>query len=141
MAFNFYTPDAIKALALHFGSYEKAAKHLGVSKASLINAGNADITGKTYELSTKVQARIFAFMQRIGAKRKKDIQLWHKLLEHTGTLAVKRAFMNAKPAERQWAQQLYAQRKFQQLKAKNFWGKVMSKFYDKYKWQRGKFKR
>ncbi len=137
-----YSPDEIKAIVLHYGSYEKASKKLHIGKASLVDAGNADIKGKVYRLSDKNYEKISKHLKRLGSEAKKDIKGYEKILESTGDHPnQKRAFMNAKHKDREWVMRLRGQKKYRALKEKNFWGMVMSKFYDKYGWQRGQFKR
>lgn len=134
-----YSPDEIKALALHYGSYDKAAKKIGIGKASLVDAANADIKGKAYRLSDKNYDKISRHIRRLGDKNKKDLKQWNKLLDSISDHPnVKRAFMNAKQSERVSA--LRTRNRYRKLKAKVYWTKVMSKFYDKYNWKKGTFR-
>lgn len=137
-----YSPDEIKAIVLHYGSYEKAAKKLRIGKASLVDAANADIKGKAYRLTEKNYDKINQHLRRLSKANKKDLKDWEKLLKTTnGHIGVKRAFMNAKHSDRLKTKQLRGKRGYQRLKEKIFWTKIMSKFYDKYKWKQGQFRR
>ena len=140
MAFNFYTPDAIKAIALFFGSYNKASKHLHIGKASLVDAANADLKGTSYHLSLANQNKIFKWQNRLSPKNKKELHKWYKALEFNSEHpAAKRAFMNARAEDRLWGRDNII--KYSKvLASKNLWGKIASKFYDKYNWQKGKWK-
>jgi hypothetical protein len=137
-----YSPDEIKALALHYGSYEKASKKLGIGKASLVDAGNADIKGKAYRLSEKNYSKIHRHISRLGDKSKQDLKKWEKVLDSISDHPnVKRAFMNTKQSDREWVKELQNKAQYRKLKANIFWTKVMSKFYDKYGWKKGAWKR
>lgn len=137
-----YSPDEIKSIVLHYGSYEKAAKKLRIGKASLVDAANADIKGKAYRLSEKNYDKINRHLKRLSPSNKKEIQKWEKLLgTMNGHIGVKKAFMNAKQTDRLKTKELRGKRGYQRLKEKIFWTKVMAKFYDKYGWKRGTFKR
>jgi len=135
-----YSSDEIKAIVLHYGSYEKAAKKLRIGKASIVDAANADIKGKAYRLSEKNYDKIYRHIKRLSPANKKDIKSWEKILEATqGHIAVKRAFMNAKHSERLWAQKQFTKYS-RRMKAQILWHKIMEKFYDKYQWKRGRWR-
>lgn len=137
-----YSPDEIKALVLHYGSYEKARKKLGIGKASLVDAANADIKGKIYRLSDANYEKIYKHWKRLGSKSRAQIKNYERLLDSmNGHIGVKRAFMNAKQFEREWVNNLYKKQSYQRLRAKVFWSKVMGKFYDKYNWKKGRWSR
>lgn len=136
-----YSPDEIKALALHYGSYEKASKILKIGKASLVDAANADIKGKAYRLSDKNYDKISRHIRRLSDANKKELKQWEKVLEKTADhLPAKKAFMNAKHSDRIWARQ-QTKKYGRKLKQKILFSKIMSKFYDKYGWKKGQFSR
>jgi hypothetical protein len=137
-----YSPDELKAIVLHYGSYEIAAKKLGIGKASLVDAANADIKGRAYKLTDKNYDKVNRHLKRLSDKNRKDIRAYEKLLDTISDHPnVKRAFMNAKQRDREWTKNLHTQPKYKRLKEKIFWEKIMSKFYDKYQWKRGHWKR
>lgn len=135
-----YSPDEIKSLVLHYGSYEKAAKKLKIGKASLVDAANADIKGKAYTLSDANYKKIFQHINRLKPSTKRELKEWEKVLAKTADhLPAKKAFMNAKQSDREWARK-QIKKYGKQLKDKILFSKIMSKFYDKYGWQRGRFR-
>lgn len=134
-----YSPDEIKSLVLHYGSYEKAAKKLRIGKASLVDAANADIKGKAYRLSDKNYDKINRHIKRLSDANKKDLKEWEKVLSlNADHIKAKKAFMNAKQSEREWAKKQIKKYK-SKLKSSVLMSKIMSKFYDKYGWKKGKF--
>lgn len=137
-----YSPDEIKSIVLHYGSYEKAAKKLRIGKASIIDAANADIKGKAYRLSDANYDKIYRHLKRLSPSNRKEIKQWEKLLEKISDHPnVKRAFMNAKQSDRAWAKNLSTRKAYARMKESIFWTKVMSKFYDKYGWKKGQWRR
>lgn len=135
-----YSPDEIKALGLMYGSYRAAAKKTGVPVVSLTDAANADIKGKVYRLSDKNYDKIFSHVRRLGAAKKGELKIWERLLDSTSDHPnVKRAFMSRQAhPDRGYVFDQY--RKYgRRLDDKAFWSKIMSKLYDKYHWQKGKF--
>lgn len=135
-----YSPDEIKALALHYGSYRAAAKKTGVPVASLTDAANADIKGQAYRLSDKNYDKINRHLKRLGQPAKNSLKQYNRLLESISDHPnVKRAFMNAKQSEREAVKNLRNKAQYRKLKAQIFWTKIMAKFYDKYHWTKGRY--
>lgn len=135
-----YLPDELKAIALHYGSYNVAAKKLNIGKASLVDAANSDIKGKAYSLSEKNYNKIYRHLSRLGQSSKNNIRAYEKLLESISDHPnVKRGYMNAKQSDREWVKNLRQKVQYRKLKSNIFWNKVMTKFYDKYNWQKGRW--
>jgi hypothetical protein len=133
-----FSADELKAIVLHYGSYDKARKKLGIGKASLIDAANADISGRSYRLSDANATKIQKHLNRLGKPARGKIRQYEKLLDSISDHPnVKRGFMNANQADREWAMQ--TRNKYKRLKANILWTKIMSKFYDKYGWKKGRW--
>lgn len=133
-----YSPDELKAIILHYGSYAKAADKLRITRPTLTNAANADITGKAVRLTDDTTDKIYQHIKRLSPSTRQDIRQWEKLMAFAGNHPnVKRAFMAAQPKEQKWA--LTQRQKYSMLKQRIFWTKIMSKFYDRYQWRRGQF--
>lgn len=122
-----YSPDDIKALALHYGSYNKAAKALKIGKASLVDAANADIKGKRYKLSDKNIDKIYRAIKRLPDKEKKDLRQWNKFLGSiSGSPNLKKAFMNIKQENRIKAKKGYLTKKQRYIEGMPWWEYMIS---------------
>lgn len=137
-----YSADELKAIVLHYGSYNVAAKKLGIGKASLVDAANADIKGRSYRLSDKNYDKINKHLKRLKQPAKNNIRDYEKLLDSISDHPnVKRGYMNAKQSDREATKNLRRKAQYRKLKSSIFWTKIMSKFYDKYSWKKGQWSR
>lgn len=136
-----FSANEIKALALYYGSYRKAAAKTGVGTASLTDAGNGDIKGTHYTLSDKNYQKINRHINRLGPKAKKQLRDWNKLLESNNEHPnANKAFMNGKQWEREAGLKTFLQYG-NRMDGKTLWNKILTKFYDKHNWQKGRWKR
>lgn len=134
-----YTPDELKAIVLHYGSYEKARKKLGIGKATLVDAANADITRSGYQLKKETSDKISKHVNRLGTKSKQDIAQYEKMFDSVhGHPNIKKVIMNTKQNDRQAMAQTFKKYK-NRLKQETLWTKIIGKLYDKYGWKRGQW--
>jgi len=134
-----FTPDELKSIVLYYGSFEKARAKLGIGKATLVDAANADIKRTGYKLKPETSDKIAKVFRRLGNTAKQTIRQYEKMFDSIHDHPnIKRAFMNAKQPEREWAMKNFRKYK-SRLKQETLWTKIMGKFYDKYQWKRGQW--
>lgn len=136
-----YSPDELKAIALHYGSFERAAKAFHIPAGSLARAAKADITGNGFQLAEKSTEKISEKLKRLSTSSKTEIRqyvrMFRQVEDHPN---IKKALLNTSTNDRKMiANNLkkYSSRLRQDI----LWTKIMAKLYDKYQWQRGKFSR